>query len=295
MRLIVTGAQGQVARALAERGPAAGVEIVCVARPDLDLAKPESVAPALGDAAGDAIVNAAAYTAVDKAESDEAAALAVNRDGAEAVARVARSRGLPLLHLSTDYVFDGRLKRPYREDDEVRPASAYGRSKLAGERAAMAANERTIVLRTSWVYSPFGSNFVKTMLRLAKTRDEIGVVADQRGAPTSAFDIADALIVVARAAIAGGDRHKGVFHMTGAGEATWADFAAAIFEESARLGGPTARIRPIGTADYPTPAKRPANSRLSNAKFIKTFGHELPEWRGSLKACVARLLAGERE
>jgi dTDP-4-dehydrorhamnose reductase len=292
MRLIVTGTQGQVARALLERGAEQGVEIAAIGRSDLDLADPESVERALTSVDGDAIVNAAAYTAVDKAESEEALATRVNGEGAGAAARVAAARGLPFLHLSTDYVFDGSGARPYREEDPTGPVGAYGRSKLAGERAVAAACPSAAIFRTAWVYSPFGANFVKTMLRLGETRDEVSVVADQMGAPTSAVDIADALIASASRMIAGrrDPSFSGVFHMTGAGEASWADFAEEIFAEAARHGRKPVSVRRIATADYPTPARRPANSRLSNEKLGKVFGLALPDWRPSTRACVARLL-----
>ena len=292
MRLIVTGTQGQVARALIERGAAENIEIVAVGRPSLDLADPDGVEKALAEVEGDAIINAAAYTAVDKAESEEKLATRINGAGAGAVARVAAVRGLPLLHLSTDYVFDGSSERPYREEDEVGPIGAYGRSKLAGERAVLAAHSRAAIFRTAWVYSPFGANFVKTMLRLGETRAELSVVADQRGAPTSALDIADALIAVARKTLAQPDNAdlSGVFHMTGAGEAVWADFAEEIFAEAERHGRNPVNVRRIAAKDYPTPARRPANSRLSNEKLKRVFGVALPEWRLSTRACVARLL-----
>ena len=292
MRLIVTGTQGQVARALIERGAAQEIEIVAIGRPELDLADPDGVARALAAVEGDAIINAAAYTAVDKAESEEDLATRINGAGAGAVARVAAARGLPLLQLSTDYVFDGSSERPYREDDEVGPIGAYGRSKLAGERAVVAAHPGAAIFRTAWVYSPFGANFVKTMLRLGETRPELAVVADQRGAPTSALDIADALIAAARKMRAEPDNAdlSGLFHMTGAGEAVWADFAEEIFAEAARHGRNPVAVRRISTKDYPTPASRPANSRLSNEKLARVFSIALPDWRTSTRACVARLL-----
>jgi dTDP-4-dehydrorhamnose reductase len=291
--LIVTGTQGQVARALLERGPPQGVEIVAIGRPELDLADPARVGPALAAMEGDLIVNAAAYTAVDRAESEEPLAMRVNGEGAGAAALAAAKRDLPFVQLSTDYVFDGALDRPYREEDPVAPTSAYGRSKLAGERAVLSACPRATILRTSWVYSPFGANFVKTMLRLGEARDEVGVVADQRGAPTAALDIADAVIAVARRLVeAPRDLETtGVFHMSGAGEATWADFAEEIFAEAARRGRSPVAVRRIATSDYPTPARRPANSRLSNAKLARIFGAKLPDWRASTRSCVARLLA----
>jgi dTDP-4-dehydrorhamnose reductase len=294
MRIAVTGREGQVARALAEIGQAEGIDVVFLARPDVDLARPETVWPALRDAGANAVINAAAYTAVDKAESEPDLAHAVNAVGAGAVAAAAAKLGLPVLHLSTDYVFDGASPRPYREDDPATPPGVYGRGKLLGEQAVAAANPAHVILRTAWVYSPFGQNFVKTMLRLAATRDEIGVVADQRGCPTSALDIARALIAVARRVTAEGEgasRFHGIFHMTGQGEASWADVAEAIFSASAKRGGPVARVKRITTADYPTPAKRPANSRLDGGKLAETYGLTLPVWTASLETCVERLLS----
>jgi len=297
MRLIVTGTQGQVVRALIERGPAQGVEIVAIGRPGLDLADPASVEAALAHVEGDAIVNAAAYTAVDKAESEEELATRINGAGAGAVAKVAAERGLPLLHISTDYVFDGALDRPYLESDATGPVGAYGRSKLAGERAATAACPDVAIFRTAWVYSPFGGNFVKTMLRLGETREELSVVADQRGAPTSALDIADALIAAAKSRVAEPE-HKaltGVFHLTGGGEASWAEFAEEIFADAERCGRKPVKVNPIATKDYPTPARRPANSRLSHEKLARIYGISLPDWRLSTRACVARLLQPQEQ
>lgn len=294
MRLIVTGREGQVARSLQERGAADGVEVICLGRPDLDLANPDSVYLAFADARADAVVNAAAYTAVDKAESEEALAMAVNGAGAGAVAAATSWAGIPVLHLSTDYVFPGDGARAYREDDPTGPLGAYGRSKLAGEAAVASANPLHAILRTAWVYSPFGANFVKTMLRLGATRDELGVVADQFGSPTSALDIADAVIAMARRwrDTPSDPALAGVFHMTGAGEASWADFAEAIFEEAEAHGGKPVKVRRIATADYPTPARRPANSRLDNSKLLGVYGIAMPDWRVSLKPTIARLVNG---
>ena len=283
-----------MAQALAERGPALGADVELVGLPECDLTDPASVARALAGRRADAVVNAAAYTAVDRAESEEALATAINGPGAGAVAAAAREIGAPVLHLSTDFVFDGLLDRSYRENDAPRPTNAYGRSKLVGEGSVAAANEAHVILRTAWVYSPFGANFVKTMLRLGETRAEVGVVADQRGAPTSALDIADALVAIAKrwaAAETVGDL-AGLYHMTGAGEATWADFAEAIFELAHQHGRRPVTVRRIATADYPTAARRPANSRLDNAKLARVFGLRLPSYRESLQIVVSRVLAG---
>jgi len=291
MRIAVTGSKGQVATSLLERS-GGGVEVVALGRPAFDLADCAAVLAGLEAARADVIVNAAAYTAVDKAEAEEAEAFRVNSEGAGHVAEAAARLGVPLIHLSTDYVFDGALDRPYREDDPTGPTGAYGRSKLAGEKKVAAACENSVILRTAWVYSPFGTNFVRTMLRLNETRDEVSVVADQRGNPTSALDIADALIAIAQRVRRDPDlRLRGVFHMTGSGEATWADFAESVFAEAAARGRRSTKVKRIATADYPTPARRPANSRLDNEKLARVYGVRLPEWRRSVAVCCGRLLA----
>jgi len=291
MRIAVTGTAGQVVTSLVERGTAQGHEVIAIGRPDLDLADPASVIRALEAAKPDAIVSAAAYTAVDKAESESDVAHAVNGTGAGAVAQAAKALGVPLIHISTDYVFDGALDRPYVESDPTGPTGVYGASKLAGEQAVLATYpENSAVLRVAWVYSPFGGNFVKTMLRLAGDRDELGVVGDQVGNPTSALAIADGIIQVATNMVSGSyPEQRGVFHMTAQGEGSWADFAEAIFAASAARGGPSASVRHIGTADYPTPATRPANSRLDCARIAAAHGVTLPDWRTSLDEVMDRL------
>lgn len=295
LRIAVTGREGQVARALVERGRALGVEVVSVGRPALDLAKAQTVLPALAAAEPQVIVNAAAYTTVDKAESEPALAHAVNEAGAGAVAAAAARLGVPVVHLSTDYVFDGHIGRPHREEDVPAPVNVYGRSKLAGEAAVAAAAPDHAILRVAWVYSPVGRNFVRTMLTLAENRDVVRVVADQRGTPTSALAIADGIIAVARNLVArpGEVALRGLFHMSAAGEATWADLAEAVFAESATRGGPAARIERIGTADYPTPAARAPDTRLDCSRIAAVHGVALPPWRVSLAGVVARCLAAE--
>jgi dTDP-4-dehydrorhamnose reductase len=289
MRIAVTGATGQVAASLIERAQAK-VEVIALGRPGFDLVDRAAVLAGLEAVRPDVVVNAAAYTAVDKAEAEEALAFRVNGEGAGHVAEAAARLGAPLLHLSTDYVFDGKLGRPYREDDPTGPAGAYGRSKLMGETLVAERCEDSVILRTAWVYSPFGANFVRTMLRLGETREEVGVVADQIGNPTSALDIADALIAIAaRAKDDSSPALRGLFHMTGSGEATWADFAEAIFRHAASRGRRLTRVKRIATADYPTPARRPANSRLDNGKLRRVYGFGLPEWRASLAVCCGRL------
>lgn len=290
MKIAVTGTAGQIVTSFIERGTAAGHEVIAIGRPDLDLADPASVVRALEGAAPDVIVSAAAYTAVDKAESESDLAHAVNGVGPGAVAQAARSLGVPLIHISTDYVFDGKLNRPYVESDPTGPTGVYGASKLAGEQAVLNGHDDSAVLRVAWVYSPFGGNFVKTMLRLAVDRDELGVVGDQVGNPTSALAIADGIIQVATNMVANSNPElRGVFHMTALGEASWADFAQAIFSASAARGGPTASVRAIDTADYPTPAARPANSRLDCGLIALVHGVRLPDWRTSLDDVMDRL------
>jgi dTDP-4-dehydrorhamnose reductase len=292
MRLIVTGREGQLAQSLVERCESAGITITCLARPEIDLLEPDVVARAIESARGDIVINAAAYTAVDKAESEPELAMRINSDGAQAVAAAAAKTGRPIVQISTDYVFDGALDRPYREEDAVAPVSAYGRTKLAGEYSVAAANPRHVIVRTAWVYSPFGYNFLKTMLRLGLTRKEISVVADQWGSPSSALDIADALIAIARRLVVepANESLFGIFHMTGSGYTTWAGFAAAIFSQAAAQGRAPVNVVPISTAQYPTPATRPANSRLDVGKLHRVFGLALPEWRGSVQDCVGRLV-----
>ncbi|HQZ13075.1 MAG TPA: dTDP-4-dehydrorhamnose reductase [Devosia sp.] len=290
MRILVTGRAGQVALSLAERAEGSGHEVVLAGRPELDLAQPATIFSALEAARAELVINAAAYTAVDAAESDRETAFAVNAAGAGEVAAAAARLGIPVLQISTDYVFDGLAEGPYAESAATAPAGVYGASKLAGEQAVAAANPQHLVVRTAWVYSPFGRNFVRTMLRLAETRDEVGVVADQFGNPTSALDIADGLFAAATRIGAGGSTGWGTYHLVGSGEASWADLATQVFETSRALGGPHALVRPITTADYPTPARRPANSRLSTTKFAAAFGWTAPDWRESTAAVVRRLL-----
>jgi len=291
--MVVTGRQGQIVRSLLERA-STGLDIVSLGRPELDLTAPaDAIASAIEDARPDVLVSAAAYTQVDKAESEPDLAFAVNGRGPRALARAARGLGIPLVHLSTDYVFDGSKPEPYIEEDETRPTGVYGTSKLAGERAVLEEHSNSAVLRTAWVYSPFGTNFVKTMIRLAGDHQEVSVVADQRGNPTSAVDIAHGIVRVATNLAAGNDpEQRGIFHMTASGEASWAEFAEAIFGASAEAGGPIATVRQIATADYPTAARRPANSRLDSGKLRRIHGVSLPDWRPSMKEVVNAIVRG---
>lgn len=292
MRIAVTGTHGQVVQALGERSASSGCTIAAIGRPEIDLARPETLAGVFDRFAPDVIVSAAAYTAVNHAEAEPDLAMVVNCAGAGAVAAEAARLGVPVIHLSTDYVYAGTGNRPWREDDPTDPLGVYGVTKLAGERAVAAITPDHVILRTAWIYSPFGTNFVKTMLRLAVDRPQVRVVADQVGNPTSALDIADGIIAIARNLVADrSDALRGVFHMAGRDEASWADFAEGIFEQSAARGGPVASVARITTDEFPTPAPRPANSRLDCGKLAELHGVILPPWRDSLGPVIDRLVA----
>src|SRR5262245_22656446 len=290
MRIVVTGRFGQIAQSLVERGPGSNVEVLTLARPEIDLARPTDLTGVLGALRPQAVVSAAAYTAVDLAESEPALAHQINANGAEALARAAAQLKIPIVHLSTDYVFDGSLDRPYREEDVPHPINVYGSSKLLGEQLVAAANSNHAILRTAWVYSPFGKNFARTMLSLARSHDEISVVGDQRGAPTNALDVADCIFKVLGNLVASPDDSaiRGVFHMTGGGETNWAEFAMAIFAASATNDGPFSQVRLIASSDYPTKARRPLNSRLDNARLAASHGVRLPRWQNSIPETIAR-------
>ncbi|MBY3253046.1 dTDP-4-dehydrorhamnose reductase [Rhizobium laguerreae] len=295
MRIAVTGKSGQVTSALQALN-VPGIEIIAIGRPELDLLEPSMVSEIIEEIKPDVVVSSAAYTAVDKAESDEAAAFAINRDGARAIAAAAAELSLPVIHLSTDYVFDGDKPERYVESDPVGPVSVYGRSKLEGECAVAAANENHVILRTAWVYSTFGHNFVKTMLRLAETREELSVVNDQLGCPTSANDIAEAIVKIAdRLAKDSSPDLRGVFHLAGSGEISWAGFARYILSILEEKTGRRITVKDISTADYPTAAKRPANSRLCCDKLRSLYGVNMPEWRISARAAVTKLLEEPKE
>ncbi len=289
MRILLTGANGQVGHAL--RGALAPLgTVTAVDREGLDLGDPDAIRTLVRAVKPALVVNAAAYTAVDKAESETDRAFAVNAMGPGVLAEEAKRLDAVLVHYSTDYVFDGRARRPWRETDPAAPLNAYGRSKRAGELAIAAVAPKHLVLRTSWVYGPRGKNFLLTMLALAATREEIRVVADQRGAPTSALFLADAT-ARALAAIPGEGVASGIYHLAAAGETTWAGFAEAIFARASRRlpSFRAPRVVPIGTADYPTPALRPAYSLLDTGRFAKTFGIAPTPWDKQLDACMAAL------
>lgn len=282
MKVLVIGRTGQVARELQRRAPA-GAAVTAWGRDVIDLTDAAGAAHLVHGAEADIIINAAAWTAVDAAEGDEAGAMAVNGAAPTSMARAAAARRIPFLQISTDYVFDGQGETPFAEDDPTVPLSAYGRSKLAGERGVRAAGGPHAILRTSWVVAGHGKNFVGTMLRLGATRDELRVVADQHGAPTPAAAIADALYIMA-AGLADG-APSGTWHFAGTPDTTWAGFAGAIMETA----GLACRIVPIPTADYPTPARRPANARLDCARIARDFGIARPDWQAALPGIVREL------
>ncbi len=286
--ILVTGGAGQLASALA----AASASVRLVGRPVFDFDAPHTIARVFHDAKPALVVNAAAYTGVDAAETDVDAAYRANRDGPAQLAALCAAAGVPLIHVSTDYVFDGTKGAPYTEADPVSPSGVYGASKLAGEQAVLASGAKAIILRTSWVHAHTGKNFVRTMLAVGKTRDRLTVVADQRGCPTSAADLADAILAIAARVMNGWeDRFGGVFHAAGTGDTTWHGLALAVFEDAAAQGLSIPRVDPIATADWPTPARRPAYSRLDCTRLAETFGVRLPHWRDGVRRTTSAIFA----
>ncbi len=281
--ILVTGGTGQLARALGRASPD---RVRVVGRPALDFDRPESIDALFAGSPPQMIVNAAAWTAVDAAESEPEAARRANADAPARLAALCARHRTRLIHISTDYVFDGAKGAPYVEDDTPRPTGVYGQTKLAGEMAVRAACPDAIILRTSWVYAENGRNFVRTMLDAARARPELRVVADQRGCPTNADDLAHAILAVAAQPGVGG-----TYHAAGAGEVTWHGFAQAIFEAAGRHGWPVPVLHAITTAEYPTPARRPADSRLDCGRLAQTFGVRLPDWRPSLRRAVDAICA----
>ncbi len=281
LRLLVTGAQGQLGRELLLRGQRQGFAVTGLGRAELDIADAAAVERAVAAAAPQIVVNAAAYTAVDLAESEPERAFAINADGPRHLARACAAHGLPLIHVSTDYVFDGTKSGGYREDDPVAPLNVYGASKEAGERAVREELAAHLILRTSWVYGAHGRNFVLTMLQLADKQDLLKVVGDQHGCPTSAADLAEAILVLSRRA-GSGDEGWGTFHFAGAGVTSWHGFAVAVMELCRSAGGAAPRVVPITTAEFPRPARRPASSVLDCARIGAVHGIVPRPWREAL-------------
>ncbi len=294
MRLLIAGWQGQVARALVETAPGRPDVTACaVGRAALDICEARSIERALSSISPTVVINSAAYTAVDEAEREVERAFALNRDGARLLAEAAARRNIPIIHISSDYVFDGSKPTPYVENDPTSPVTVFGRSKLEGEEAVRAANPKHIILRTSWIFSPGGRNFVKTMLAQAAERSRVRVVNDQHGSPTYAPHLVDVILELARRTSNGdGSAEWGVFHAANAGSTTWHGFAEEVFRRSAELGGPVAEVEPIVSTDYPTPAQRPANSQLDCGKLERAYGLRLPPWQDAVGECVERILHG---
>ena len=290
MRLLITGCAGQVGTELTLQSRALGWTVQAVDRDGLDITDPEAVNKAVRAFMPDAVVNAAAYTAVDNAEHDRATAFAVNRDGPKNLAGACADLGIPLIHYSTDYVFDGSKAGAYDEGDPVDPQGVYGESKLAGEQAIQELCSKYLVLRTSWVFSSHGNNFVKTMLRLAFEREVLGVVADQFGKPTSAAEIARLTLRMLPEA----EKCSGIYHLAQPDVTSWYGFSEAIFEEARRqtMALKLEDLNAIATSDYPTPAKRPANSELSCDKLKSTFSIRIRPWRESLSEVIGEMKDG---
>ena len=289
--IAVIGATGQVARALQRAGQSRASNLVAAGRPVIDVVSNASVKRVLDGIAPGLVINAAAHTAVDQAESDEANAFRINRDGPHYIAKWCAANSVPLIHISTDYVFDGANATAYVETDACRPLNVYGRSKLAGEDAVRDALAQHVIVRTAWVYGPDGRNFLKTMLRLGADREVIEVVADQYGTPTSADDIAAALLDIGEGVLGGDGRAPwGTYHLVAGGETTWHGFAKHIFSVAAREGYKAPRVEPILTENYPTAAARPKYSVLDTTEIRRAFGIALPPWQTSVAACVGRLM-----
>ena len=293
MKILVTGKSGQLARSLVERASRyPQIELIAVGRPKLDLAVPGSAEKLILERRPDLVINTAAETDVDGAEEHRLHAMRINAEGAGEVASAAAAIDAPVVQISTDYVFDGEDSRPYAEDAPTQPLNAYGRSKLAGEEAVRSANSNHLILRTAWVYSPFGRNFVKTMFEAAEERDELRLITDKRGSPTSALDLADALLAIVSAWRGGKEPGRGqIYHLVGSGEATWYEWAEQVMQDRRQLGLRTAKLVPILAREWPMRAVRPTNSVLDSRKFQHDFQFHMPDWRKSLSEVVRRLAA----
>ena len=285
---MVIGASGQVGRALVE---ILGDRAHPITRRDIDLADPSGIHAALDGLSPSAVINAAAYTQVDRAESEEELARTVNAESPGILARWCSVRSVPFIHYSTDYVFDGSGEEPWKEDDPVGPLGAYGRTKLEGEGRVVDAGGRHLIFRTSWVYDSSGQNFLRTMLRLGAERETLAVVDDQHGAPTYARHLAEATVAALERATGSPEFPSGIYHLCNTGETTWCGFARSIFDEARRLGLPlkVESVSGIPTSAYPTPARRPHNSRLDTAKAARALGVSLPGWRAGLTHCIEQL------
>jgi dTDP-4-dehydrorhamnose reductase len=293
--ILIVGASGQLGHALQAEARLAGLAFVAVGRPDVDFENIGTIDACFERVRPSIVINAAAYTAVDAAQTNVAAAIAGNTTGPAHLALLCAGADIPFIHVSTDYVFDGTKGAPYVETDPTAPAGVYGETKRYGEVAVLAACPKSVILRTSWVYSSHGKNFARTMLGAARKTSQLRVVADQLGTPTAAPDLATAILKIVKVLHKNGwrDSYKGIYHATGSGDTTWYGFATAIFEAAAPCGLTQPHVTPIATADWPTPAKRPADSRLDCAKLSAVFGVTLPAWRSSLPGIVRALMAAD--
>ena len=288
--ILVTGGKGQLATSLAKLG---GTRVVVVGRPEFDFDRPETIAAAIEKYRPAFVVNAAAWTAVDLAESEAEGATRANETGPAELARVCAQHDIPLIHVSTDYVYAGDKGEPYVETDPISPQTVYGRTKAAGEQAVLTAHPKTLILRTAWVYSSHGKNFVRTMINAGAKNPELKVVGDQFGNPTCSDDLAAGILAIIEKLQQGWqDAYAGIYHATGSGMTTWHGLAMEVLQEAAKSGRPMPEITAIRTEDWPTPAKRPKDSRLDGTKLKKTFGVKLPEWQESVKQTVKDILHG---
>jgi dTDP-4-dehydrorhamnose reductase len=291
--ILIFGSEGQVARELCARCERFGLPIRPMGRKEADITNAKDVETAISEVKPSLVVNAAAYTHVDRAEAEAEAAFLANATGPGVIARASAAAEVPLLHISTDYVFDGSKLGAYLEDDPISPINIYGKSKAKGETLIRSTLREHVILRTSWVFGIYGANFLKTMLRLGQDRDELRIVADQRGSPTGTAELAEAILIVARH-LSKRQAIWGTYHFCGGGVTSWYGFAEKIFEVQAELIGHRPRLVPITTSQYPTAARRPANSQLDCTKFAQTFGVRAPHWQEQTRNVVAALLCGIR-
>ena len=293
--ILVIGNSGQLARSLVSSAADRGTELVSIGRPEMDILRPATLEKKISNENVELIINTAAFTDVERAEENEAEAISLNSEAPGEISVIAKKYGIPIIHISTDYVFDGNSSRDYSEIDIANPLSMYGRSKLLGEQSVAEGNARHLIFRTSWIYSVYGTNFVKKMLELAEQRSEIQVVNDQFGNPTYAVDLAQELLKISESVIGQKNLDNipwGLYHLTGKGTASWAELAQKVMQVSSEINGPTAQIASVTSSEFDTAARRPKNSALNNELVTKTFGSQLPDWQSGVRRCVSHILKG---
>ena len=294
MKILLTGSKGQLGREVVEAGIHSGLEIIPMDLPEIDITDFENLAGIFSDLKPSIVINAAAYTAVDLAETQKNICFATNLDGPADLSRLCNNNKAHLVHISTDYVFDGRTNTPYREYDPVSPINVYGQSKAQGEKAVLAMNGRHIIIRTSWLYGRYGKNFVKTMLRMGQEKKSIDVVNDQYGCPTCAYDLSEAIIDIVRQILEGKSYTSGVYHYCGKGITTWYEFALSIFQIATELGlKEIPHLTPISTSQFPTAAKRPLYTALDCSQIEHTFGIRIKSWEKSLKKTIQQIIESQ--